>query len=72
MSDSRKKTPIHGICTYKPGEMKWWRNRVARVLRRLAKLDPENAPTSKNVVERWSAPDDGKIYDPGWAKGLRK
>jgi hypothetical protein len=64
MSRSRKHTPVHGTCTYKPGEMKWWRTRVNRVLRRKAKADPEDAPTSKNVVDRWSAPDDGKGWDP--------
>ena len=72
MSRSRKKTPIHGNCSYSAGEMKWWRTRVNRVLRRLARLDPEDAPRSKNVVERWSAPDDGKTYDPKWKKGIRK
>lgn len=72
MSRSRKHTPIHGICTYRAGEMAAFKRQTNRRLRAVARRDPEAAPTTRHaVIERWSAPDDGKTYDAQW-DDLRK
>ena len=70
MSDSRKRTPIQGNCSYRAGEMAAFRKRTTKRLRAKTKLainkqDPEALTDPRSpeaVIDRWAAPDDGKAY----------
>lgn len=72
MAHSFRHTPIHGICTYKAGEMKWWKRysnhslrRKVRQRLRCSEYDSLVLPQKLGeVVDRWKLPDDGRIYDP--------
>lgn len=85
MARSIRRTPIVGNLKYGPGAMRAFRRQTSKKLRTGAKraiasagvdydavdvLDPR---TPEAVIERWSAPDDGRIYiDSPPAHLLRK
>lgn len=72
MAHSFRHTPIHGICTYKSGEMKWWKRYSNHALRRKVRerlqssnFEDMTLPEKlREVIDEWVLPPDGKIYDP--------
>ena len=75
MSRSRKKTPVHGICT--GDSQKDWKRDNNRRARRVVKhaiardgedLEPTELPVKREVSDVWDGPYDGKHY----IKGLDK
>jgi hypothetical protein len=74
MARSVRRTPIVGCLKYGPGAMRAFRRRTTKKLRTgakraiaLASLNYDDADvvdprTPEAVIERWSAPDDGRIY----------
>lgn len=73
MSRSYKK-PYHSTtCSgARPGIMKSWKKQNDKSLRH--KEIEENLPPSyyKKLNDAWSAPNDGKIYNPDYKKAHRK
>ena len=70
MSRSKRKTPIAGITT--SASEKKDKQAANRVLRRLTRADPENAPLLREVSDVWSMGKDGKIrFDPDSPEGRK-
>lgn len=71
MSRSRKKNPYVSLTCIgsRAGMMKWWKKTCNKKIR-----SDEEIPSGshyKNIINRWSAPDDGKqLWDD--PKGYRK
>lgn len=59
MSRSRKKNPIGWICCTRPGEMKKWKSKQNRNLRRTIEELPSGA-FYKRKSEIWNSPGDAK------------
>ncbi|HEV7736066.1 MAG TPA: hypothetical protein VGO47_01675 [Chlamydiales bacterium] len=75
MSRSKKKIPIHGICGVKREFHRLYKRKMVRRARRwLSSVDDVNDGNPFKKLEydwRWR-PDDGRVYDPNWAKSYRK
>lgn len=76
MARSTRHTPIIGVCTYGAGAMRLFRKQTNKKLRAQTKRAIDNAaadfeavdvidPRTPNaVIERWNAPDDGRMFMP--------
>ncbi len=63
MSRSKKKTPVTGMTTAR--SEKEDKRHANRILRRVSKPDPENAPALREVSDVWGMAKDGKVrFDP--------
>ena len=75
MSRSRKTVPIHNFACMARGSMKKWKKQCNRSLRRISvERDLGNGSFVYKLIERGTAPDDGKSWaHPEYAeKVLRK
>ena len=66
------KQPYHSITCIgsRTGMQKAWKKQSNKVLRQAK--DIENFGFYKKIVDAWSAPNDGKTYNPEWKKAWRK